>query len=68
MALVVGAVHMTQRGEDRDYNLKKDSVTTKNFACFAEIYTSPKECIKQPCTDYTTNDGTGYGYPAIGPV
>ena len=34
MVLVVGAAHMTQRGEDRDYNLKKDSVTAKKLHRF----------------------------------
>jgi hypothetical protein len=43
MVLVVGAAHMTQRGEDRDYNLKKDSGTGKNFV----LYTEKKPPISQ---------------------
>ena len=46
MVLVVGAAHMTQRGEDRDYNLKKDSVTAKKTSSSTESTVSAKECFK----------------------
>jgi hypothetical protein len=45
MVLVVGAAHMTQRGEDRDYNLKKDSVTAKKLRLQQNRQYQPKSAL-----------------------